>query len=64
VLPTRNARNGQALTWGGRVNLKQQRHTRDQSPLDARCDCPVCTRYTRAYLKHLIRSGEIPAAAC
>jgi queuine tRNA-ribosyltransferase len=59
VLPTRNARNGQALTWGGRVNLKQSRHTRDSSPLDPRCDCPVCTRYSRAYLKHLIRSGEI-----
>ena len=59
VLPTRNARNGQALTWGGRVNLKQARHMRDQAPLDARCECPVCTTYTRAYLRHLIHAGEI-----
>jgi queuine tRNA-ribosyltransferase len=62
VLPTRNARNGQALTWGGRVNLKQHRHLRDQSPLDARCDCPVCARYSRAYLRHLTRAGEILGA--
>jgi len=59
VLPTRNARNGQALTWGGRVNLKQERHKRDPAPLDARCDCPVCTRYSRAYLRHLIRAEEM-----
>ncbi|HMI92068.1 MAG TPA: tRNA guanosine(34) transglycosylase Tgt, partial [Polyangiales bacterium] len=59
VLPTRNARNAQALTWGGRVNLKQARHVRDESPLDARCDCPVCTTYSRAYLRHLIHAGEI-----
>jgi queuine tRNA-ribosyltransferase len=59
VLPTRNARNAQALTWGGRVNLKQARHIRDEAPLDARCDCPVCTKYSRAYLRHLIRAQEI-----
>jgi queuine tRNA-ribosyltransferase len=59
VLPTRNARNGQALTWGGRVNLKQERHKRDPAPLDARCDCPVCTRYSRAYLRHLVRAEEM-----
>jgi queuine tRNA-ribosyltransferase len=61
VLPTRNARNGQALTWGGRVNLKQERHTRDQGPLDARCQCVVCRTYSRAYLRHLVRAGEILA---
>ena len=59
VLPTRNARNGQALTWGGRVNLKQARHKRDEAPLDARCDCPVCSRFSRAYLRHLIRAEEM-----
>jgi queuine tRNA-ribosyltransferase len=59
VLPTRNARNAQALTWGGRVNLKQARHTADEAPLDARCECPVCTTYSRAYLRHLIRAQEI-----
>jgi queuine tRNA-ribosyltransferase len=59
VLPTRNARNGQALTWRGRVNLKQARHAQDASPLDARCDCPVCQTYSRAYLRHLVRAGEM-----
>jgi queuine tRNA-ribosyltransferase len=62
VLPTRNARNGQALTWGGRVNLKQARHRVDESPLDARCSCPVCTRFTRAYLHHLVRADEMLGA--
>ncbi|HEX4353647.1 MAG TPA: tRNA guanosine(34) transglycosylase Tgt, partial [Polyangiales bacterium] len=59
VLPTRNARNGQALTWGGRVNLRQARHRSDTAPLDARCDCPVCTQYSRAYLRHLFASREM-----
>lgn len=58
VLPTRNARNGQALTWDGRVNLKQARHREDQAPLSPACGCPVCGRYTRAYLRHLIVAGE------
>ena len=59
VLPTRNARNGQALTWGGRVNLKQARHRDDQRALDARCDCSVCTTYSRAYLRHLFKADEM-----
>ncbi|MEZ4339627.1 MAG: tRNA guanosine(34) transglycosylase Tgt [Sandaracinaceae bacterium] len=59
VLPTRNARTGQALTWGGRVNLKQARHKDDDGPLDAACDCPVCTTFGRAYLHHLIRAKEM-----
>jgi queuine tRNA-ribosyltransferase len=62
VLPTRNARNGQALTWSGRVNIKQARHREDQSPLDARCGCPVCSKYTRAYLRHLALAGEMLVA--
>ncbi len=59
VLPTRNARNGQALTWGGRVNLRQARHRDDESALDARCDCSVCTTYSRAYLRHLFKADEM-----
>ena len=59
VLPTRNARNGQALTWGGRVNLKQARHRDDASALDARCDCSVCSTYSRAYLRHLFKAEEM-----
>jgi queuine tRNA-ribosyltransferase len=59
VLPTRNARNGQALTWGGRVNLRQARHRDDESSLDARCDCSVCASYSRAYLRHLFKADEM-----
>lgn len=59
VLPSRNARNGQGLTWGGRVNIKQARHSDDSSPLDAQCECPVCKTYSRAYLRHLFRSQEM-----
>ncbi len=59
VLPTRNARNAQALTWAGRVNLKQARHREDDSPLDARCDCPTCTTWSRGYLRHLFNAKEM-----
>ncbi|MFW5925602.1 MAG: tRNA guanosine(34) transglycosylase Tgt [Myxococcota bacterium] len=59
VLPTRNARNGQALTWSGRVNLRQARHRDDQAPLDARCDCDTCRTHSRAYLRHLFKAGEM-----
>jgi len=59
VLPTRNARNGQALTWNGRINLKQSRHRRDQGPLDPECRCPVCETFSRAYLRHLFAAGEL-----
>lgn len=65
VLPTRNARNGQALTWHGRVNIRQSRNKLDDGPLDARCDGPCCNgeggRYTRGYLRHLYMAGEILA---
>jgi queuine tRNA-ribosyltransferase len=59
VLPTRNARNAQALTWNGRVNLKQSRHRRDQGPLDPTCECPVCKTFSRAYLRHLFAAAEM-----
>jgi len=59
VLPTRNARNGQGLTWHGRVNIKQSRHAEDQAPLDPDCGCPVCKRHTRAYLRHLFQAQEM-----
>ncbi len=59
VLPTRNARNGQALTWHGRVNLKQARHKEDESALDARCECPTCRTFSRAYLHHLVKAEEM-----
>jgi len=62
VLPTRNARNGQALTWHGRVNLRQARHREDTAPIDDGCGCPVCTTFSRAYLRHLVASGEMLGA--
>ncbi|MFT3921419.1 MAG: tRNA guanosine(34) transglycosylase Tgt [Myxococcales bacterium] len=61
VLPTRNGRNGQALTWHGRVNIKQARHAEDESPLDSECGCPVCATYSRAYLRHLFQAEEMLA---
>ena len=62
VLPTRSGRNGQAFTWDGPVNLKNARHADDNAPLDADCRCPACRRYSRAYLHHTVKSGEIIAA--
>jgi queuine tRNA-ribosyltransferase len=59
VLPTRNARNGQALTWGGRVNLRQARHRDDDTALDPACDCTVCVTFSRAYLRHLFKADEM-----
>ncbi|MGH6652067.1 MAG: tRNA guanosine(34) transglycosylase Tgt [Sphingopyxis sp.] len=62
VLPTRSGRNGQAFTWNGPVNIRNAKHAEDQAPLDEACDCPVCTTWTRAYLHHLVRSGEMLGA--
>jgi queuine tRNA-ribosyltransferase len=62
VLPTRSGRNGQAFTWNGPVNIRNARHAEDQGPLDPQCGCPVCATWSRAYLHHLIRSGEILGA--
>jgi queuine tRNA-ribosyltransferase len=60
VLPTRNARNGQALTRRGRISIKQARYREDRSPLDEQCGCPCCREgYPRAYLRHLFMAGEI-----
>jgi queuine tRNA-ribosyltransferase len=62
VLPTRSGRNGQAFTWSGPVNIRNAKHAEDESPLDPACDCPVCTGWNRAYLHHLVRSGEMLGA--
>jgi queuine tRNA-ribosyltransferase len=59
VLPTRSGRTGQAFTRGGAVNLRNARHAGDPRPLDMDCACPACTGYARAYLHHLVRTGEI-----
>ena len=62
VLPTRSGRNGQAFTWSGPVNIRNAKHAEDQAPLDEACGCPVCTTWTRAYLHHLVRAGEMLGA--
>jgi len=59
VLPTRNARNGQAFVRGGRINIKQARHSEDPLPLDPQCSCPCCSRFERRYLRHLFLAGEM-----
>lgn len=62
VLPSRSGRNGQAFTWNGPMNLRNARFAEDEAPLDERCSCPTCGTYTRAYLHHLVKSGEILGA--
>jgi queuine tRNA-ribosyltransferase len=59
VLPTRVGRTGSALTWTGRLNLRNARFARDPAPLDEDCDCPACTRFSRAYLRHLVTQQEL-----
>jgi len=60
VLPTRNARNGQAITRRGAISIKQARYKEDAAPLDETCGCPCCRGgYSRAYLRHLFMAGEI-----
>jgi queuine tRNA-ribosyltransferase len=59
VLPTRTARTGSALTWAGRLNLRNAGFARDQSPLDETCGCPACARFSRAYIRHLVNQDEL-----
>jgi queuine tRNA-ribosyltransferase len=59
VLPTRYGRTGAALTWEGRLNLRNAAFARDPGPLDPSCGCPVCARFSRAYLRHLVVSREM-----
>jgi queuine tRNA-ribosyltransferase len=58
VIPTRAARHGLLFTSEGRVNIKNARYAEDQGPADSNCDCMVCRRYSRAYLRHLMQAGE------
>ena len=59
VMPSRSGRTGQAFTRRGTVNMKNSRHTDDPRPIDEECKCSACSHYSRAYISHLIRSGEI-----
>ncbi|TML89424.1 MAG: tRNA guanosine(34) transglycosylase Tgt [Actinobacteria bacterium] len=59
VLPTRTARTGSALTWEGRLNMRNARFARDPRPLDEDCPCPACANHTRAYIRHLVNQDEL-----
>ena len=61
VMPARNARHGRLFTWQGAINLKNAKYERDESPIDPECDCPVCRRYSKAYLRHLFKAEEMLA---
>ena len=59
VLPTRIARNGTAMTWNGKVVVRNATYERDWGPIDPECDCYACRNYTKAYVRHLIKANEI-----
>ncbi|MGM9631387.1 tRNA guanosine(34) transglycosylase Tgt [Butyricicoccus sp.] len=59
VMPTRNARHGHLFTWDGIRNLNNAKYQLDDKPIDERCNCPVCRNYSRAYVRHLLKSGEM-----
>ena len=59
VMPARNARHGNLFTWGGTVNILNAKYELDDTPLDPACDCPTCKNFSRAYLRHLFKSGEM-----
>ena len=61
VMPARNARHGRLFTWDGAINLKNAKYELDPLPIDPKCDCPVCRRYSRAYLRHLFKAEEMLA---
>ena len=59
VMPSRNARHGQLFTWDGVRNINNAKYETDESPIDEHCDCPVCRNFSRAYIRHLLKSGEM-----
>ena len=61
VMPARNGRHGHLFTWGGIINIKNAKYERDESPIDPECSCPVCRRYSRAYVRHLFKAEEMLA---
>ena len=61
VMPARNGRHGHLFTWSGIINIKNEKYARDDSPIDPQCGCPVCRRYSRSYLRHLIKADEMLA---
>lgn len=61
VMPARNGRHGHLFTWSGIINIKNEKYFRDEQPIDPMCDCPVCRRFTRAYIRHLFKAEEMLA---
>ena len=59
VMPSRNARHGHLFTWGGIINIINQKYMTDSLPIDPECDCPVCRNHSRAYIRHLLKAGEM-----
>ena len=60
-MPSRNARHGHAFTWEGCRNLLNAKYELDEAPLDENCQCPVCQKFSRAYIHHLFKAGEMLA---
>ena len=58
VMPSRNGRHGHLFTWNGVINLNNRKYERDADPIDPQCDCPVCKRYSRSYIRHLLKAQE------
>ncbi len=61
VMPARNGRHGHLFTWNGIINIKNEKYANDQEPIDSKCGCPVCSRFSRAYLRHLFKAEEMLA---
>ncbi len=61
VMPARNGRHGHLFTWDGIINIKNAKYERDEGPISPGCDCPVCRRYSRAYVRHLFKAEEMLA---
>ena len=59
VYPSRNARHGQLYTHQGKLNIKNAAYAEDMSPIEEGCMCPACRKYSRAYIRHLIKAGEM-----
>ena len=61
VMPSRNARHGHLFTWGGIINLNNQKFERDDTPIDETCQCPTCRHFSKAYIRHLFKAKEMLA---
>ena len=62
VMPARNGRHGKLYTWSeGSININNEQYKEDDNPIDSECDCPVCVKFSRAYLRHLFKAGEMLA---